>query len=55
MGQGMIIATPEPEKVMAVAEEYSIDSKVIGQVSSDPTIRIRNKGLNSDRQKTLAF
>ena len=55
MGQGMIIVTPEPEKVMAVAEEYNIDSKVIGQVSSEPTIRIRNKGLNSDRQKTLAF
>ncbi|MBT7088525.1 hypothetical protein HN928_06160 [bacterium] len=44
MGQGMIIVTPEPDKVMAVAKNHKLESKVIGQVDSDPGIRLSSLG-----------
>lgn len=55
MGQGMIIATQEPEKVISIANEHKIEAKVIGQVSEKQGIRISNKGLNSDKMKELTF
>ena len=45
MGQGMIIATLKPDDVQRVAQRCGIESKVIGQVSSKPGIRIKSKGL----------
>jgi phosphoribosylformylglycinamidine cyclo-ligase len=50
MGQGMIIISPEPDKVMAVAESHNLESKVIGQIESRPGIRIMNKGAYSKNQ-----
>ena len=47
MGQGMIIITPEPDKVMDVASNFGIESKVMGNITSNPEIRIKNKGYNS--------
>lgn len=44
MGQGMIIVTPEPDKVMALTEEYAVEGRVIGAVSGDPGITIRSQG-----------
>jgi phosphoribosylformylglycinamidine cyclo-ligase len=44
MGQGMIIITPEPEKVMSIAKEYEINSQLIGQVTEDKSITIKSKG-----------
>lgn len=55
MGQGMIIATPKPDDVIAVAGKHNIDAKVIGEVSPNPGIRIKNKGLNSDKVQELVF
>ncbi len=55
MGQGMIIVTPNPDDVQRVASEYSIENKVIGEVYSEPGIIVRNRGLNSDKQKELKF
>lgn len=55
MGQGMVVVTPEPDNVMNVAKQYGIESKVMGEVYSQPGITIRNRGLNSDRQKELRF
>jgi phosphoribosylformylglycinamidine cyclo-ligase len=42
MGTGMIIATPDPKKVMEVAREYGIDSGIIGEVTKQtkPEIKI---------------
>ncbi|MBI2047100.1 hypothetical protein HYT26_02985 [Candidatus Pacearchaeota archaeon] len=55
MGQGMIIITPNPDEVISVAEQHGIESRVIGEVTKEPTIRIRNKGINSDKQKEIIF
>ena len=55
MGQGMAVITPEPDKVMKVAQEHGIESKVIGEVTKNPEIIIANKGLNSGKQKELTF
>lgn len=55
MGQGMIIATPEADKVINVANRHGIEAKVIGQVSEKHGIRISNRGLNSDKVRELVF
>lgn len=55
MGQGMIIITPEPNDVIRVANEHGIESRVIGEVSSKPGIRIRNRGLNQNETPELQF
>jgi len=54
MGQGMVIITPEPEKVMEIAEKHSIYSKFIGTVTSEKGIKIKNKGFYSS-EKYLEF
>lgn len=48
MGPGMIIATPEPEKVLKVAETRGVIAKEIGQITKKPDIRIRNRGVRQD-------
>lgn len=55
MGQGVIVATPEPDKVMDVAAIHNIESEVIGEVRSEPGIVIKNKGLNCGKEKELIF
>jgi phosphoribosylformylglycinamidine cyclo-ligase len=54
MGPGMVIATPEPEKVLAAAEASGVVAQEIGVVSERPGIRIRNLGAASD-SKWLEF
>lgn len=44
MGSGMVIATPEPDKVLAEAEAQGVAAQRIGYVSDEPGIRIRNRG-----------
>lgn len=46
MGQGMIIVTPEPEDVIKIARNHSIEAKVIGEVEKKPGIRIASKGYH---------
>lgn len=48
MGPGMIIATPEPDKVLAEAKLQGITAQVIGEVTSKPGIRIANRAANRD-------
>jgi phosphoribosylformylglycinamidine cyclo-ligase len=50
MGAGMIIATTEPEKVLEVANLEDIQAKVIGEVTQEPGIRIRNRGAVQDEE-----
>jgi phosphoribosylaminoimidazole (AIR) synthetase len=54
MGPGMVIASPEPESVLEVAEEHGIDAKVIGTVTDEPGIRIRNRAARR-REHWLSF
>jgi phosphoribosylformylglycinamidine cyclo-ligase len=50
MGQGMIIITPEPDKVISIAKSHNLESKVIGQVESKSGIRILNSGAYSNNR-----
>lgn len=50
MGHGMIIATPEPEKVLTEAERKGVLAKAIGRITSRPRIRVRNMGAFSNEE-----
>ncbi len=50
MGSGMVIATPESEKVLAEAKAQGIDAQVIGQVTDEPGIKIKNRGAVQDEE-----
>jgi phosphoribosylformylglycinamidine cyclo-ligase len=50
MGAGMVIATPEPEKVLARAESHGLIAQPIGQVTDESGIRIRNRGAVQDTE-----
>ena len=54
LGSGMVIATPEPEKVLAEAESHGLVAQSIGQVTDEPGIRIKNRGAVQD-EEWLAF
>jgi selenophosphate synthetase-related protein len=44
----MVIATPEPKKVLEAAEAQGVVAKEIGRVTEKPGIRVRNKGVRQD-------
>ncbi len=48
MGPGMVIATPQPEKILEAAEARGVDAKEIGIVTQNPGIRIANRGAAGD-------
>lgn len=54
MGQGMVIATPTPDQVIKTADEHGIQSRIIGEVTDKPEIRIKSKGVTSF-SKTLMY
>ncbi|MBI2610540.1 hypothetical protein HYW60_01215 [Candidatus Kaiserbacteria bacterium] len=45
MGQGMILVTPEPEKVLAEAKRAGVEAKVAGKIIADPKIVIVSRGI----------
>lgn len=55
MGQGMVVITPKHDEVIQIAKEDEIDAKVIGEVSTQPGVRIRNRGLNYGSESELVF
>jgi len=50
MGPGMVIATPEPAKVLAEAARHGLIAQTIGQVTDEPGIRIKNRGAVQDAE-----
>ncbi len=50
MGPGMIIATPEPDKVLTEANEQGYVAKAIGQVTEEPGIRIKSRGAEQKEE-----
>jgi len=54
MGQGMVVVTPEPEKAIKVANQFSIEAKVIGEVTREAEITIKSRGFFA-RGKDLKF
>jgi phosphoribosylformylglycinamidine cyclo-ligase len=56
MGQGMVIATPDPTAVMDVAGEHGIESRVIGKITPVGSgITIVNRGYRASEQSELTF
>jgi phosphoribosylformylglycinamidine cyclo-ligase len=49
MGPGMVVATPEPKKVILVAEEHGIIAKEIGQTTKKTGILIENCGAVKEK------
>lgn len=43
MGQGMIVASPDPDSVVEVADDYGIEARTIGVVRRDPCIAIMSE------------
>jgi phosphoribosylformylglycinamidine cyclo-ligase len=54
MGQGGVVATPEPDNVLRVAKKHGIHAKVVGEVTEEPGIIIKSKGLKAPN-KELKF
>ncbi|MCD6353187.1 MAG: hypothetical protein J7M06_03135 [Proteobacteria bacterium] len=54
MGQGMVVVTPEPKEVIAIANEHNIEAKIIGRVTSAPGISIVSQG-SFQKNKLLKF
>lgn len=44
MGPGMVVATPDPDEVLAQAEAHGLAAQTIGYVTDEPGIRIKNRG-----------
>lgn len=48
MGNGMLVITPEPEKIIKIAELNRIEAKISGRITKDKLIKIKNKGYKKD-------
>jgi phosphoribosylformylglycinamidine cyclo-ligase len=55
MGQGMLLITPQPEAVMAMAAQQGIPAQVIGEVTPQPGIRLRSQGYFSTGSAQLVY
>ena len=47
MGHGMLVCTPQPDAVLAVAENHGITAQVVGRLSTQRGIRLRSRGCFS--------
>ena len=54
MGQGMIVATPEPDHVITLADSFGIEAKPVGTVTSEPGIILSSRGA-FNAENTLTF
>ncbi len=50
MGNGMLIVTSEPDKVVDISKKYDVDARIVGQITSDKTIKIKNKGFFKEKE-----
>lgn len=50
MGCGMILATPEPQKILSEASLCNIEAQIIGRVEKEPGIRIKNCGAQQQKE-----
>jgi len=47
MGQGLIIITPEPEKVIKELTNFNINAKIAGKITKEKKIKIKSKSISS--------
>ncbi len=58
MGQGMLVITPEPKRVIDVSSSYGIFAKEAGVIENskdNPIILIKNRGANYAKEPELVF
>ena len=55
MGNGMLIITPDPERVIEIAEQYGIRAREVGEVTNDSKIRIKSRGAFAVQNPDLVF
>lgn len=51
MGQGLVVITPEPEKVIEEAAKFGINARVTGEVIHDPKIVLASCGVESEGEE----
>ena len=54
MGQGMLMITDKPEKIMTIASEAGIKSKIVGKIIKESVIKIKSRGY-FNKDKFLTF
>ncbi len=54
MGQGLVIITPEPEKVIEEAKKFGINAKLAGKIIQENKIKLKSKGV-FNRDEELIF
>jgi phosphoribosylformylglycinamidine cyclo-ligase len=54
MGQGMLIISARPEKIISIAAKYKIKANIVGEITSGSGLNIASKGYHSPG-KILAF
>ena len=47
MGQGLLVVTKEPDRVIARAEASGFEARRAGRIVPTPTIKIRSKGTEA--------
>lgn len=55
MGNGLLIITPEPDRVIAVAVHQGFEARVAGAIEKSPRINIRNKAFSASKREWLSF
>ena len=55
MGNGMLIVTREPKKVIEIAKLYGIESREVGVITENSIIKIISKGFYSEKNQSLNF
>ena len=50
MGNGMLVITPEPERIIQIARENGVEAKIAGRITIDKQIKIKNKGNYRDEE-----
>jgi phosphoribosylformylglycinamidine cyclo-ligase len=55
MGQGMLLVTPQPDAVLRLATQHGIPARIVGEVTSQPGIRLRSRGYFSSGHEVLEY
>ncbi len=55
MGQGLLAVTPDPLKVIEIAEGQGFEAKIAGRIQRDPFIKLRSRGYNVGESEWVSF
>jgi phosphoribosylformylglycinamidine cyclo-ligase len=55
MGQGMLLITPQPDTVLAVARQHDVPAQIVGEITAQPGMRIHSQGYFGAGREILEF